>query len=229
MKRIKHWETLCALGMIISIAYSATACSPTAGPQASTEAAPTPIVESTNDVAAAVIPTVAQPESITAAEPTQAAASVTETVQTAATDDPFTYCANVVNVDAPDSSYTGSKMPDAIVKALMKASGASTDMPADVFANGSVWRCMDGKLYACYVGANLPCGDKANTDTAPTQAENDYCKANPGADFIPAAVTGHNTIYSWKCQSTQAATDKQVFNADARGFITEIWYPIAQP
>jgi hypothetical protein len=75
------------------------------------------------------------------------------------------------------------------------------------------------------VGANLPCDSKANVDMKPTQAEQDYCKKNPRAD-IPAAVTGHETVFQWRCTNGAPLIVKQVFHVDARGYIYEIWYAI---
>jgi len=140
--------------------------------------------------------------------------------------DPFAYCAAVGTIDAPDSRYSGSRMPDALVQGLRKATGAAADAPEEWFTNGSYWRCMDGKVYACTVGANLPCTAKANTDKTPTQAETDFCQANPASDFIPAAVTGHESIYAWRCKAGKPEINQQVFHVDKQGFIVEIWYAI---
>jgi len=117
-------------------------------------------------------------------------------------------------------------MPDVIANGLKKASGASADAPMQLFTQNAFWRCMDGKVYACTVGANLPCDSKANTDKTPTSPETDYCKANPGQD-IPAYVTGHDTIYAWHCNQQTPIVQQQVFTVDGRGFIAEIWYQIA--
>jgi hypothetical protein len=142
--------------------------------------------------------------------------------------DPFAYCAAVVTIDTPDSRYTGPQMPDALLQGLKKASGAAADAPNELFTNGGYWRCMDGKVYACTVGANLPCAAKANTNKTPTQAETDFCQANPTAD-IPAVVTGHESIYAWTCKQGKPQIDQQVFHVDPQGFIAEIWYAIPAP
>jgi hypothetical protein len=143
--------------------------------------------------------------------------------------DPFSYCVAVGTIDVPDSRYTGPAVPDAIAQGVKTASGASSDAPMDIFKQGTSWRCMAGKVYACFVGANLPCDSKANTDKTPTSAETDYCKTNPNSDFIPAAVTGHDTIYAWRCNQDTPAIDKQVFHVDSQGYIQEIWYQLAPP
>ncbi len=142
--------------------------------------------------------------------------------------DPFAYCAAVVTIDTPDSRYTGPHMPDALLQGLKKASGAAADAPNELFTNGGYWRCMDRKVYACTVGANLPCAAKANTNKTPTQAEIDFCQANPTAD-IPAVVTGHESIYAWTCKQGKPQIDQQVFHVDPQGFIAEIWYAIPAP
>ncbi len=155
--------------------------------------------------------------------------AVTLTATPVVLTDPFAYCATVMNIDAPDERYSGPRMPDAIVKGLMKASGGASESPLDVFAQGSFWRCMDGAVYACFIGANLPCDAKANTSREPTAAETEYCQANPNGDFIPASVTGHDTIYGWSCQDGKPAAGEQVWQVDGRGFIAEIWYRLDTP
>jgi hypothetical protein len=166
------------------------------------------------------------PTSVQTATLPPATATTGSTDQAASYADPFSYCAGVGTIDIPDSRYSGPAIPDAIAQGLKTASGAASDAPIDIFKQGSSWRCMGGKVYACFVGANLPCDSKADTDKTPTSAEADYCKSNPNSDFIPAAVTGHNTIYAWRCNQDTPAIDKQVFHVDSQGYIQEIWYPI---
>ena len=145
----------------------------------------------------------------------------------AAFTDPFAYCAAVSTIDAPDARYTGPQVPDAVVNGLRKALHASSDLPSDVLARGTSWRCMDGRVYACFVGANLPCESKANTDRTPTQPERDYCAQNPNSDFIPAVVTGRETVYEWRCVNGEPQIARQLAQPDARGFISDIWYAIS--
>jgi hypothetical protein len=168
----------------------------------------------------------ASPQSATLAPPASSAPAATLAGASSAFTDPFAYCAAVGTLDQPDARYTGPKTPDAVVKGLMKASGASPDAPLAAFSQGTFWRCMDKQVYACFVGANLPCDSKANTSQEPTQPMAEYCKANPAADFIPAAVTGHDTIYAWACKDGVAVTSSQIFHVDSQGYIQEIWYAI---
>ena len=164
------------------------------------------------------------------ATPTPAATSTAAATVTPATfTDPFAYCAAVTTTDAPDARYIGPQTPDAIVNGLRTALNAPVDVPADVYVKGTFWRCMDGSVYACFVGANLPCYSKANTDKTPTQAEQDYCQQNPNSDFIPAVVTGHETIYDWQCQNGAAVAGRPVAPGEARGFMSNIWYKLTPP
>ena len=139
--------------------------------------------------------------------------------------DPFAYCKAVGTIDQPDARYTGEAQPQAVAEALKKALG----VPADAPMVGMVWRCVNGSVLACTVGANLPCQSKANTDKTPSEAEAAFCKENPTSDFIPAAVTGHDTIYAWKCDNGTAVAGEQVFNVDDQGFVKEIWYTLPNP
>lgn len=144
----------------------------------------------------------------------------------AAYTDPFAYCAAVGTLDAPDARYTGPEVPETIARGLQNALNAP-DTPLDVLVNGSFWRCMNGKVYACFVGANLPCEAKANTDRTPTQAEKDFCQQNPDSDFIPMVVTGRETVYEWRCNNAAPEIVRQLTEPDARGYLSNIWYEIS--
>ncbi|MFN8640080.1 MAG: hypothetical protein U0360_11700 [Dehalococcoidia bacterium] len=145
----------------------------------------------------------------------------------ASTTDPFAYCARVGTIDAPDSRYMGEPVPRSIAEGIRRATGASANAPLDVFVRGTSWRCMEGRVYACTVGANLPCGEKANTSRAPSAAMTEYCAANAEADSIPAFVTGRATVFAWHCVSGTPAIARQVVEADARGFIANVWHELA--
>ena len=140
--------------------------------------------------------------------------------------DPFAYCAAVGTIDAPGATYAGPQVPESVALGLQKALNAP-DTPLSVLQGGSSWRCMNGEVYACFVGANLPCEAKANTDRTPTQEETDFCQANPNSEFIPAVVTGRETVFEWRCRDGVPEVVKQVFQPDAQGFLAEIWYKIS--
>jgi len=141
-------------------------------------------------------------------------------------DSPYAYCKAVGTVDNPGKEYTGPAVPESIAKALKKEWGSPESAPLDSFIKGTFWRCMDGKVYACNVGANLPCDEKADMSKEPTQAMKDFCKESPGSDFIPMYVTGHSTIYDWKCDGTTPVAGKPFAEVDKQGYQKGIWYEI---
>lgn len=154
-----------------------------------------------------------------------AAGASAPTVAPAPYTDPFAYCAAVDTIDAPGATYTGPRVPQSVARGLQKALNAP-DTPLSVLENGSSWRCMNGEVYACFVGANLPCEAQANTDRTPTQGETDFCQQSRNADFIPAAVTGRETVFEWRCRDGAPEIVRQVFQPDAQGFLSEIWYKV---
>jgi hypothetical protein len=124
---------------------------------------------------------------------------------------PVQYCARIANDD------TLRTPPDSMMAAVQHLFGVGRDYPRQA----TYYRCADGNVMLCIVGANLPCG-KANTSAAlPAAAE--WCRANPNADFIPMAVTGHDSIYRWRCVGGVATAGGKASTIDARGFFAEYW------
>lgn len=142
--------------------------------------------------------------------------------------DPFAYCAAVGTIDTPDERYVGPKVPKSVAKGLREALGLPITAPLRPLARSTSWRCMEGHVYACTVGANLPCWAKADVSRVPSQAMSAYCQQNPTADFIPAYITGRETVYAWRCRAGHAVVDRQLTQPDARGFLSNIWYKIAK-
>ncbi|MCB0171627.1 MAG: hypothetical protein KDJ97_13830 [Anaerolineae bacterium] len=147
-----------------------------------------------------------------------------------ATADPFAYCANAGTINTPKGNFGTSNpgVPQAVATGLKEAVGASADAPLAMFEENSYWRCMNGQVYACFVGANLPCESQADTSTTPTDAMTEYCAANEDADAIPAVVTGRDTVYAWSCVKGEATAGKEVTDVDAQGYQANIWYEIEQ-
>jgi len=139
--------------------------------------------------------------------------------------DPFSYCAAVGSIDTPDAQYTGLKLPDALVQAMIKQNIVAASAPAD-FQHNAVWRCMNNDVWICHFGANLPCLEKADTSQVPSSAMDDFCKANPSADAIPAVVTGRATVYEWTCKAGKATAGKQFTSVDPRGYLAVFWYDL---
>ncbi|MGH6671829.1 MAG: hypothetical protein ACRECV_07630 [Xanthobacteraceae bacterium] len=83
------------------------------------------------------------------------------------------------------------------------------------------YRCAKGDVLVCWVGANLPCG-KANISKH-LPAASQWCESHANSDFIPMYVTGHDTLYSWRCASRNAQAGAPVGKIGARGFFERYW------
>lgn len=140
--------------------------------------------------------------------------------------DPFDYCAAVGTIDAPDGRYVGPAVTEAIARGLRDAFEAPPDTPLAPFFYNSIWRCLDGRVYACNRGTNLPCLEKADAGREPTAAMNAFCRSNPNADYVPFAVTGRATVYQWRCRGVAPAIVTQYVEPDRRGFLSNVWREI---
>jgi hypothetical protein len=111
------------------------------------------------------------------------------------------------------------KVPAGLVPAVAEAFKVGVDVVRadDAF----LVRCVGPKLLACWVGANLDCGKAVTRRSLPGATA--YCRENPGSKEIPAAATGHDTIYDWRCVGRRAVAGKIVAPVDAQGFVAGNW------
>jgi hypothetical protein len=143
--------------------------------------------------------------------------------------DPFTYCASVGNADVPGLPYKGPRVPPILVKMVRKAFGISP-MATDKWVKEEVrWRCMNGRVWVCFGGANIPCMVKANTSDRPTPQMVAFCKTHPHALKIPVNVRGRATVYEWRCEDGKPQIVKEIYTPDSRGFISQFWRPLPPP
>lgn len=112
-------------------------------------------------------------------------------------------------------------LPPSLLGAFLRA----FHLHAPEAARGAVVRCAGGRLMACGIGANLPCG-LADTRTHMPAADK-WCAQHENAPFIPFYVTGHASLYGWRCDGAEAAIIRQVAHADAQGYVSEYWRPLA--
>jgi hypothetical protein len=144
------------------------------------------------------------------------------------------YCAQVINDDAI-RQLPRSLVLDAIkARNLDEASDPNSDgaratsqmskQDIDEYAESTVFRCMNGLVFVCNYGANIPCGGRADTTRRMPEVDR-YCRQNPNEEMVPMAVTGHSTIYTWACERGKPRiTDEQ--QLDQRGFSVLFWHPL---
>ncbi len=126
---------------------------------------------------------------------------------------PITYCAT-----AGDDDKT-KPLPQSLYADARRLFGQG--LTDETIRAGVVWRCMDGRVFVCSIGANLPCW-KADASRI-SKGGDEFCEENHSAASIPAAATGHGTIYNWACDGRKAIIVSQPFTLDRRGFIVELW------
>lgn len=136
--------------------------------------------------------------------------------------DPFAWCAQ-----QDSSEIVEGQFPETLINAMVTQGLVSADAPPQ-FQQANLWRCMDGAVWVCPLGANLPCSEKADLSREPTPAMSDWCNDSPGA-AIPAYVTGRATVYSWTCDGTKPVIEKQQGTADKAGYLAEFWYRLNRP
>jgi len=136
--------------------------------------------------------------------------------------DSFGYCARVGTIDKPAG---GTAPPPDLVPYIRSALGLSGD-PAPT-QRGYYWRCMDGAVFVCAVGANIPCDAKVDRAKSNLGAKN-YCRENPDAPSVPAYATGHNGLYEWSCSRGTAIRGKLAVKLDRQGYRTDVWYKVSR-
>jgi hypothetical protein len=140
--------------------------------------------------------------------------------EAAAANDPVGYCKAAGTRDSVRS------LPSTLRSAAAAALGLPPGAAGSAGSEGYFWRCMDGVVYVCAVGANIPCQSKADAAQRNTGAEA-FCKQNPDAESVPAYATGHRTIYGWRCVSGAAVHGKPAMRLDRRGFQADFWHRLA--
>jgi hypothetical protein len=130
-------------------------------------------------------------------------------------DDPFRHCQRVVTDDSPGA------VPASLLPAFARAFNMSLAAVRELGSSHFRYRCYQGTVMGCSLGANLNCG-KAATERRNKGADA-WCRENPNDQGVPAVATGHATVYEWHCVGTRAVPGRRVSPVDDRGFETMNW------
>lgn len=98
---------------------------------------------------------------------------------------------------------------------------AKADPDPTTWQTQANYRCMNGKVWVCFIGANLPCA-KINT-ARDNPGANAFCREQPDADVVPAVATGHDAAYSYTCHDGRAVVGHATWQLDSRGFAKALW------
>jgi hypothetical protein len=122
------------------------------------------------------------------------------------------FCAANPNKDFPAKAFYGPKFQFGMTPKEVARRGAND------------WRCMDGKVWICNVGADGRACEKLDPDPKPSEPVRQFCAANPGADFVPMVVIG-NSATTWRCRGV-TAEPLETQRLDKRNFIKKAWRPL---
>jgi len=87
----------------------------------------------------------------------------------------------------------------------------------------TVYRCVDDQVYICNIGNGFSCDRPSAQRYNPDVVQ--YCRGNPNSPFVPMSVSGHITMYTWKCVGRRAVI-ASIEKLDARGFRADMWVAV---
>jgi hypothetical protein len=126
--------------------------------------------------------------------------------------------AAAAEVYCPNRAHAG---PAKVPAELATAFAMAFQIDAAAVGEGTFVRSAGPKTLGCYVGANLNCFKADRRRTLPGATA--FCRGNPGSQGIPAAATGHDTIYDWSCDGRRAVAGKIVLAVDPQGYVADNW------
>ena len=99
-----------------------------------------------------------------------------------------------------------------------ESSGEESSYPG---MSNTAWRCMNGSVYVCEMGASGRACMKTGHDNTPHAGIRRYCRENPNADFVPAYLLAGAAI-TWRCLKGQPAI-VETEGVDERGYVKRFW------
>lgn len=134
---------------------------------------------------------------------------------------PFIFAALIAALAFVPTAFAQSASDIAATCRTLKnteSSGEGGDHPG---MRNTAWRCMNGSVYVCEMGASGRGCMKAGHSTAPTGGVIKWCRENPNSDFVPGAYLSGAAI-SWKCRGTQPVV-VETEGVDERGYVKRFW------
>jgi len=107
--------------------------------------------------------------------------------------------------------------PETLAPAIRRLFDLEEDFPRE----GAFYRCDLGRILLCAEGANRSCAkaDKAWSSPAATR----WCAQKPPVPLVPAAVVGHDTVFSWRCVGRVARPGEAIAPLDGQGYFKANW------
>ena len=99
-------------------------------------------------------------------------------------------------------------------------------VPSEVLAaGGNTWRCMDGRVLVCNMGADgSACARNEKVDARRMAAFRQFCAQSPDNNFIPMSlITG--LASTWRCDGTRPVK-MSTQPTDRFGYFRTTWHPL---
>lgn len=96
-------------------------------------------------------------------------------------------------------------------------------MPAEQVLRSTYFRCANGRVLVCNIGANLVLRQGRYASIPPRCGC--LVRKSSGSDSIPMSATGHATIYQWRCDGGKPAVTGSALAVDLQGFTPQNWKP----
>ena len=128
-----------------------------------------------------------------------------------------------VNLAPPASAQTAGDIA-ATCRTIKNndASGEGNDYPG---IPNTVWRCMNGSVYVCEMGASGRGCMKTGHSTTPHDGIRKWCRENPNVDFVPGYLLPGVAV-SWRCLSGQPVI-VETEGVDERGYVKSMWRKVS--
>jgi branched-chain amino acid transport system substrate-binding protein len=130
--------------------------------------------------------------------------------------DPFAYCQAVGNNDYREdnqhSGYIGPAVPQDVSRTMNNDSVA--------------WRCVDGNVYGCVMGASGRACGKKNTSKIPSRDMRRYCEQSRNSSSIDNATQG-DSFAEWRCSGTTPVISK-IYPVDRQGYFQGSWKKVTK-
>jgi hypothetical protein len=104
-----------------------------------------------------------------------------------------------------------------------ESSGEGNDYPG---MSNTAWRCMNGSVYVCEMGASGRGCMKTGHSTAPHKGILTWCRENPNSDFVPGAYMAGSPA-NWRCRGTRPVIIESE-GVDERGYMKQFWRKVGR-
>ena len=101
--------------------------------------------------------------------------------------------------------------------------GGDEDLPQRTpVSRPATWRCQDGKVLVCALGASGDsCSQTSIYDADRRQAFEQFCRENPGSNYIPHSLT-MGLHSEWRCNGRRPLR-VSAWPTDQRGYVRGAW------